>query len=275
MIQTQPRVSVCVPIYNGAQHLRETLASVCSQKGIDLEIVVSDDQSVDASLQIVREFQNTHPDLKWVVLENAERYGMAGNWNACLRASTHDYVKVIGQDDLIYPGSLFAQAALLMEYPKVGLVVSGCDILNHAGQRLFKRPRRRPSGIYDGNLIIHECLAKRGNLIGEPVTVMARREHFLALGGFSSAQRYFIDLDMWFRLLKDRDCGILHESQAGFRIHGKAVSSTSQHLDFDQFDSLPFAKEYSESLSPLHKRIRIFRARFSTLLRNLVYTLFG
>jgi hypothetical protein len=104
---------------------------------------------------------------------------------------------------------------------------------------------------------------------------MARREHFLALGGFSSAQRYFIDLDMWFRLLKDRDCGIIHESQAGFRIHGKAVSSTSQHLDFDQFDSLPFAQDYSESLSPLHKRIRIFRAKFSTLLRNLVYTLFG
>ena len=275
MILTQPKVSVCVPIYNGAKYLRETLASVCSQKGIDLEIVVSDDQSADASLEIVREFQNNHPDLKWVVLESSVRLGMAGNWNACLRASTHDYVKVIGQDDMIYPGSLFAQAALLMEYPQVGLVVCGCDILNHAGRRLFKRPRRRPSGIYAGNLMIGQCLTKRGNLIGEPVTVTARRDHFLALGGFSSTQRYFIDLDMWFRLLKDRDCGILHESQAGVRSHGKAVSSTSQHLDFDQFDSLPFAKEYAHSLNPLQKRIRILRARFSTMLRNFIYAYFG
>jgi glycosyltransferase involved in cell wall biosynthesis len=108
--------------YNGAAYLNETLNSICAQKGIDLEIVVSDDQSADRSMEIIVEFQAKHPDLKWIVLRTSARLGMAGNWNACLQTCTQDFVKVMGQDDVLYPGALFAQAALLAEYPNVGLV---------------------------------------------------------------------------------------------------------------------------------------------------------
>jgi glycosyltransferase involved in cell wall biosynthesis len=275
LITEQPTVSVCIPVYDGADHLKPTLDSVCSQKGICLEIVVSDDQSTDQSLKIVRNYQSQYTSLKWVVMESNSRLGMAKNWNACLQACTHEFIKVMGQDDVIYPGALFAQAALLMEYPKVALAVGGCDILNRYGRRIFKRPRRRPTGIYDGNRIIQDCLARRGNLIGEPVTAMARRTDFLALGGFSEQQRYFIDLDFWFRLLKDREFGWMSESQAGFRIHGHAVSSSSQHNDFDQFESLPFAADYEKSMPSLLRRLRKSRARFATALRNLIYRYFG
>jgi hypothetical protein len=85
---------------------------------------------------------------------------------------------------------------------------------------------------------------------------MARRTDFLATGGFSAHQRYYIDLDMWFRLLDGRDYGFIHESQAGFRIHGNAVSLSSQHDDLAQFESLPFAAEYSATLSPIPKVLR-------------------
>jgi glycosyltransferase involved in cell wall biosynthesis len=266
---------VCIPVYNGAEFLEETLASVCGQKGVTLEIVVSDDQSTDDSLRMIRRFESRHSELKWIVLQSASRLGMAKNWNACLSACTHDFVKVMGQDDLLRPGALFAQSALLMEYPNVALAAAGCDILNRHGARLFKRPRRRPTGIYDGNRIIRECLAIRGNAIGEPVTAMARKVDFLSVGGFSDEQRYFIDLDLWFRLLKDRDFGWMSDSQAGFRIHGRAVSSSSQHNDFDQFDSLPFAADYAKSLHPLQRSLRKNRARCATTVRNLIYRSFG
>ena len=275
MIQHSPQVSVCVPVYNGAAYLQETLASICSQKGIDLEIVVSDDQSSDSSMQIVQEYQSKHGNLKWRVLQSSQRLGMAGNWNACLHACSHEFVKVMGQDDILLPGALFAQAALLAEYPSVGLVSCGCDIYGRHGKKLFKRPRRRPSGIYDGKRIIRECLAIRGNAIGEPVTAMARREDFLAKGGFSSQHRYYIDMDMWCRLLDGRDYGFIQDSQAGFRIHGNAVSSASQQDDLAQFEALPFAAEFSATLSPIQKVLRYCRSRFATFSRKIIYRFLG
>lgn len=275
MITERPSVSVCVPVFNGAEFLEETLSSVTAQQGINLEIVVSDDQSTDHSLDIVKSHQRKHSNLKWVILQSSARLGMAQNWNACLQACSHDLVKVMGQDDVLYPGALHSQACLLLEYPKVGLVSSGCMILNRQGRPIFKRPRRRPSGIYSGERIIQECLARRGNLIGEPITAMARKSDFLSLGGFSTTQRYFIDMDMWFRLLKDRDFGWISDAQAGFRIHGSAVSSSSQRCDFDQFDTLPFAADYSKSLNPLQRWLRKFRAKWATTLRNFIYRSFG
>ena len=275
MIQSSPQVSVCIPVYNGAAYLHETLASICSQKGVDLEIVVSDDQSSDSSMQIVEEFQAAHRNLKWVILLSPERLGMAGNWNACLNACAHEFVKILGQDDLLLPGALFAQAALLAEYPKAALVSCGCDIYGRNGRKLFKRPRLRPSGIYEGSKIIRECLAIRGNAIGEPVTAMARREDFLAKGGFSSVHRYYIDMDMWFRLLDGRDYGFIQDSQAGFRIHGNAVSSASQQDDLAQFEALPFAAEFSATLSPIQKVLRYCRSRFATFSRKIIYRFLG
>ena len=124
-----PKVSVCVPLYNGERYLAETLDSVVTQQGVDLEIIIGDDGSTDRSLEIARDYAQRYPHPKWSILSSGERLGMAGNWNACIQAATGDFVKVMGQDDLIYPAASASQAELLEKNPSVSLVVSGCDII--------------------------------------------------------------------------------------------------------------------------------------------------
>lgn len=269
------KVSVCIPIYNGARYLRETLDSVVCQQDIDLQIVVRDDGSQDGSMKIIAEYGKKHPKHHWSILSSDSRLGMAANWNACLQASSGDYVKVMGQDDLIYEGILSAQASILAKHANVSLVVSGCDITTARGKKLFKRPRKRESGIYPGHEIAKDCLVNRANLVGEPVTVMARRDDFLKEGGFSPNHRYYIDLEKWLRLLQLGDCAVISESQCSFRIHGKAVSSSSQTSDYDQFDKLPGALDVLKALTPLQRGIRAGKARLSTLVRSRMYQFFG
>lgn len=269
-----PGVSVCIPVYNGAQYLEETLASVVAQKDVDLEIIVGDDGSSDGSLDIVKAFSRQHPEHQWAFLFSS-RLGMAGNWNACIRASTKEHVKVMGQDDILYAGILAAQAPLLSEHAGISLVVSGCDILSANGRRLFTRPRKRKSGRHSGSEVAKDCLVNRANLIGEPVTVMARRSDLLEVGGFSADHRYYIDLELWLRLLALGDCGVIQEPQCAFRIHGKAVSSSSQKSDFDQFDNLPGAIDVLGTLTPLHRGIRSGKARLATHVRSQLYRIFG
>jgi glycosyltransferase involved in cell wall biosynthesis len=270
-----PKVTVCIPTYNGEKYLSKTLESVVAQTGVDLEIIIGDDLSSDSSLNIAEEFAHRHTEHQWCLLCSESRRGMAGNWNECLQAATGDFIKVIGQDDLLYAEALSSQARALAEHPTVSMVVSGCEIISGEGRRLFKRPRGWNRGIHLGSKLATSCLRKRANLIGEPVTVMARRINFIELGGFSVEHRYYIDLDMWLRILKKGDCFVIPEAQCAFRIHGRSVSSSTQKDDFDQFDKLPGACEMIGSLTYAQNRTRILRAYISTIIRSIVYQLFG
>jgi hypothetical protein len=104
---------------------------------------------------------------------------------------------------------------------------------------------------------------------------MVRRRDVLALGGFSAEHRYYIDLEMWLRLLGEGDCFVIPEAQCAFRIHGKAVSSSTQQSDFDQFERLPGAREMVASLTLAQCRFRLLKARLSTLIRCILYSVFG
>lgn len=270
-----PKVSVCIPVFNGAAHLRKTLDSVVLQNGCCLEIIVGDDGSSDESIQIVRSYIQNYPLHSWKLLIHPMRLGMAGNWNACLEAATGDFIKVMGQDDLLYPASLQRQADLLRDQAGISLVFSGCEIMSASGKVLFKRPRKRTQGVYPGWEIAKECLVKRANLIGEPVTVMARRIDYAKIGGFSYSQRYYIDLEMWLRLLKLGDCGIIDDALCAFRIHGRAVSSASQIEDFKQFDELPGVCKVVANLSPWCRQWRYLKALAVTRVRTLLYAIYG
>jgi len=104
---------------------------------------------------------------------------------------------------------------------------------------------------------------------------MARRGDLTALGGFSSEHRYYIDLEMWLRLLYKRDCFVIPEAQCAFRIHISSVSSSTQKDDFAQFDDLPGAREMVAGLTPLERWTRLLKAHLSTWVRSLLYRLFG
>jgi glycosyltransferase involved in cell wall biosynthesis len=270
-----PLISVCIPVYNGAPYLEECIRSITDQGHNSVEIIVSDDHSTDGSFEIARELQAEITGIQWKLVQHTERLGMAGNWNHCLRLAEGEYVKVMGQDDILYSGSLAAQASVLENHPGVSLVVSGCDIMGARGKKLFKRPRNRKTGLYSGAEISRDCLHKRANLIGEPVTVMARRLDYERLGGFPIDQRYYIDIVMWLMLLEIGDCYVISDAQCAFRVHGKAVSSSSQKRDFDQFDGLHGASSYLLTLSLWQRWKRYIRAKAAVHIRSLIYRIYG
>jgi len=98
-----------------------------------------------------------------------------------------------------------------------------------------------------GRKITEDCLRKRANLIGEPVTVMAHRHDFNSSGGFPS-HRYYIDLEMGMRLLKRSEYVVISESLCAFQIHGGAVSSLAQGKDLNRFEDLPEARKCKSKL---------------------------
>src|SRR5437763_750789 len=88
---TTPLVTVCIPTFNGALHLRECLSSVCLQTYGNTEILVVDDCSSDATAEIVLEFAKRDTRVRF--MRNQETLGLMGNWQRCIEIAQGEFIK--------------------------------------------------------------------------------------------------------------------------------------------------------------------------------------
>lgn len=135
----QPRspatVTVCVPVYNGAEFVRETLQSACDQTWNDLRISVSVDRSVDNSVGICQEFLY---DSRCTVIEQADRLGWVGNVNALLRTVDTEYFVILPHDDILdrrYVERLLEEARRV---PSAAIVYSDIECFGDNNDRRYE-----------------------------------------------------------------------------------------------------------------------------------------
>lgn len=99
-----PRVSIGVPVFNGASYLRVALDSILAQDFRDYELILSDNCSTDATEAICREVAARDARVRYV--RNAENLGAAGNYNQLVALARAPYFKWAAYDDLLAPSHL-------------------------------------------------------------------------------------------------------------------------------------------------------------------------
>lgn len=220
---SNPKVSVCLPVYNGERFLASVLDNLCGQSYTNLEILISDDCSSDKSAEIVAEFAARDPRI--VHWKNEKNIGLFANYNLCMERASGQYIKLSAQDDLLASDCIEKMAVVLTQKPEIALVTCSKNWIDEHGRIIDKRVRFKsdvhlPSAdVIIGNLV---CL---NNWIGEPVATMFRTRDRGA--GFDTAFYNWGDLDYWFRLLQNGDLYVLNEVLCSFRIHGKQSTTSS------------------------------------------------
>jgi len=109
-----PKVSVCIPVYNGEQFIGEAIDSVLGQDYDDIEIIVNDNASTDKTTDIVRSYIASHPD-RIRLYENESNIGMANNWNKVINRAVGDYFILLSADDALGPGMIRRCMAVMDE----------------------------------------------------------------------------------------------------------------------------------------------------------------
>ena len=92
--------------YNGEQYIKETIQSVILQRYDNVEIIVQDNASTDATGNILKDLAQTCPQLS--LQSNERNEGMAPNWNLAINRAHGDYIMLLSADDLLAPGFLTA-----------------------------------------------------------------------------------------------------------------------------------------------------------------------
>ena len=232
-----PLVSVCIPTYRGEAHLGAAIDSVLTQTFTDFELVIINDNSPDNTDAIVA----AHRDPRVLYIRNPTNLGPEGNWNRCLVESRGRYIKLFPQDDLLFPQCLEKQVRVLEEdeQQRLALVFCARKIVDARGHVITIRgyPRGK-SGIIHRKRLIRRCLQYGTNLVGEPGSVLFRRELAQKVGHFDGSISYIIDLDYWFRLLLKGDAYYLSEPLSAFRVSPGSWSvaiGIGQSADFRLF----------------------------------------
>jgi glycosyltransferase involved in cell wall biosynthesis len=184
-----PAVSVIMPAYNAASYLHTAVESVLRQSFGDLELLVVDDGSSDATVAIARTYAAR--DSRVRVLEQANA-GPGPARNAGFRAATGRIFAFLDSDDEWDESFLAEHVAVLNARPDVDVVVGNAR--NRGGAR-HGQPARPVRG--DGHPIaLAEILADETALF---IMSVFRRETVDAIGGFDPALLTNEEYEMWIR----------------------------------------------------------------------------
>lgn len=165
---SSPRVALVIPNYFDADTILETLQSV--QEPEDVEVIVVDDATPDpTAIDKLRAYEEQ--GLIDTLILCTENGGTARATNAGVAATSARYVCPFGNDDLLVPGALTALADALDADPEAAFAVGHFEYFG-------TRPGLRESAPWDP----WRALGRNA----WPGSMMARRDVFLQLGGFTS-----------------------------------------------------------------------------------------
>ena len=103
-LSTTPRVSVLVAAHDAAMHLPRAIGSALAQSVTDLEVVVVDDASRDATAEVVAELARRDPRVR--LIRSPRNLGPAGARNLGLEATRGPWVALLDADDAYQPRRL-------------------------------------------------------------------------------------------------------------------------------------------------------------------------
>lgn len=211
-----PKVSVCIPAYNGRAYLKDVVASVLQQSLSDWEVVICDDASTDDTPDVCRSFQNER--IRYLRFER--NGGQAVNWNRCVDVAQGEYVVLLHQDDMLAATYLGRAAAVLDKHPEVGLVHCSVQHIDANGdpivlQRLYETDRVEPGEALWRELVVRGCVVN-------PAGVMVRKAAYKAVGSFTTSVHWGIDWHMWIRIAIRFDVAYLTDTLAFYREHAQS-----------------------------------------------------
>jgi hypothetical protein len=241
--QKRPLWSVMIPVYNCADYLRETLASVlCQDPGPDeMEIVVIDNCSTkDDPEAVVRELGKG----RVAFIRQATNVGAIENFNSCIRQAKGEWVHILHGDDTVRPGFYKRAREIQGEHSKIGAIAF--RILYVAGDgtwlNLADLEEPRPS-ILGEQFLARQFVNQKFQFSG----IIVRRAVYEELGGFRPELMHCTDWDMWNRIALHKPIFYDPEPLACFRQHDGSDSSamfkTGKNVE-DERRSIQFCCSY-------------------------------
>ncbi len=250
-----PLVSVTIPVFNGQATVAHALHSVLTQTHRNLEVIVVDDGSTDATWEVLKSFGAS---IRVIRQPNS---GISAARNAGVLAAQGEFIALMDHDDVCAPERIAAQVKFLNEQQQIALCCSDFSAFDSAGPvsnshtaTYYNRCCIAAGGIAAryperGQIDISCCLPEMssepvviptyfGNVYEElalgnfvhPPTVMFRREVLKDAGLFEPGTRSSGDWGWLVKVARIGGIGFIDRPLLRYRLSGTQISSSERAL---------------------------------------------
>jgi glycosyltransferase involved in cell wall biosynthesis len=199
--------TIAIPVRNQRDFIARAVRSALAQEVEGLEILVADNQSDDGTWEALQPFAGQgvrlHP--------NPANLGLFGNFNRCLELAQSPYLRLLSGDDVLAPGCLREEIAIMERNPALAMLSTRGRFLTAEGKPLGEFADSLAPGIYDGGAFPQTWFdfyaRTRRNPLNYPSGVLLRRSA-IADARFEEGWRTAGDIDFYFKVLRRGDLGV-------------------------------------------------------------------
>ena len=216
MENSNPLISVIIPVYNGETYLAEAIESTLSQTYRPLDIIIVDDGSTDNSSRIAKTYI---PHVRYQYQPNA---GVGSAMSTGVELAKGEYLAFLDSDDLWVREKLIKQMTVFTQNPLVDVVFSKIEQFYSSDMLPALRKKYR----YAEKIVDGYCVD----------TMLVKRDVFIKVGNFNPDLRTVAFID-WYTRAKDLDLSIkmVPVVMARRRIHNKNMgiwNRANQHQGY-------------------------------------------
>lgn len=217
-----PKVSIIIPVYNGANFLRHAIDSALKQTYTNVEIIVVNDGSSDKGKteKIAKSYGKR---VRYIYKENG---GVSTALNIAIKKMTGEYFSWLSHDDTYEPNKIETEVNYLREKGllyKKAIVYSDYYLIDVRGRILSKAIKN------------HEELEKKpeyallkGNING--LSLLIPKSAFDEYGGFDTSLKATQDYELWRKMARTYELIHIPELLVSTRFHSKQVTNTSPQV---------------------------------------------
>jgi glycosyltransferase involved in cell wall biosynthesis len=215
------RVSIVIPVYNGANYLREAIDSALAQTHPDTEVLVVNDGSTDggATEAIARSYGER---IRYVAKPNG---GVSSALNRGIAEMSGEWFCWLSHDDRFLPEKTAAQVAFVRAHQDARVVACNFDIIDETGA-ITGEYRMSIEAVRTGLELLDTWVFG--------CALMIHRDALAAAGPFDESNRTTQDLEMWLRLLERDPIWWVDAKLCQVRQHAEAGSRTESRYGRDK-----------------------------------------
>jgi glycosyltransferase involved in cell wall biosynthesis len=224
-----PLVSIVIPVYNGANFLRESIDSALAQTYSSIEVLVINDGSTDETEQIALSYGDK---IRYFSKKNG---GAASALNLGIQNMRGEYFSWLSHDDKYFSHKIVIQIEKLSNLAnKTDIVFCSWMVVDENGQEIHKV---LPLEKYTIEKLETPLFALLHGQIGG-CGLLIHRDHFNRVGLFREDLPTTQDFDMWFRIMRNSPCRFCEDVLYMTRIHNGQMSKTKQEAHAQESDIL-------------------------------------
>ncbi|MEX2400645.1 MAG: glycosyltransferase [Rhodothermales bacterium] len=261
---SKPTFSICIPNYNYARFIGDTIQSVLDQTYSHFEIIVVDNASTDNSIEVVEKFQ----DERIRLIKNRYNIGFAPNLQRATMYANYDFINLLSSDDRLKPDALETYAEVLRsrgDRASRTVLMSDVEVIDSGGDPLYTIATDIDSyesavgGYADDGLnntlevtVLrgHDVLAttlRQLRTFAPFLSIVYPKVLWKAIEGYNSVRTVGPDKHFNYKLLsQDPDIVYVRKTLFEYRVHQSPNEKAQQQTLKRQIDDYLYTTEFSD-----------------------------